>query len=102
MRHLLVISLVTLTSAFAQPQALIRSGKLTDALALYQDELKQNPDSLSANNGAGIVLDLLGRTSEAKKYFAKAIETAPTPQAKASAWRAMAMSYAFDGDCANT
>ena len=102
MRHLLVISLVTLASAFAQPQALIRSGKLADALVLYQDELKQNPDSPSANNGAGVVLDLMGRTAEAKKYFAKAIETAPNPQAKANAQRAMAMSYAFDGDCANT
>jgi tetratricopeptide (TPR) repeat protein len=44
----------------------------------------------------------MGKTKDARGYFAKAIEAAPTPQARAAAQRAMAMSYAFDGDCANT
>ena len=57
---------------------------------------------MQANAGAGVVLDLQGKTGEAKKYFAKAIDSAPDAQAKANAQRAMAMSYAFDGDCANT
>ena len=73
----------------------MRAGKLEEALAFYQGELR------SAHNGAGVVLDLLGRTEEARAHFSKAIELAATPLAKASAQRAMAMSYAFDNDCAN-
>ncbi len=85
-----------------QGQQLLRQGKLEDALALFQKELQTTPDSVSANNAAGTALDLLGRGIEARKYFAKAIESAATPQAKANARRAMAMSYAFSGDCPNT
>jgi tetratricopeptide (TPR) repeat protein len=82
-------------------QDLVRGGKLEDALAVYQAELKTSPNSVAANNGAGVVLDLLGRTKEAKTYFNQAIESADTPAAKANARRALAMSYAFDNDCAN-
>lgn len=85
-----------------QAQRLMREGKLDEALAAYKQELKAAPNSLPALNGAGVTLDLLGKTSEARGYFSKAIQTAPTPQAKASAQRAMAMSYAFDNDCKNT
>jgi tetratricopeptide (TPR) repeat protein len=80
-------------------QQLIRAGKLEDALALYEKELKASPDALASNNGAGVVLDLLGRTKEAKAYFKKAIDSAATPAEKVAAQRAMAMSYAFDNDC---
>ena len=85
-----------------QGQQLVRQGKLEEAVALFRQELEKTPDSPGANNAAGTALDLLGRGAEARKYFAKAIESAATPQAKAAAQRAMAMSYAFDGDCANT
>lgn len=47
-------------------------------------------------------LDLNGETSAARVIFQKMIDTAATPASKAAAQRAMAMSYAFDGDCANT
>lgn len=50
----------------------------------------------------GVALDLLGRGDEARRHFAQAIELAPSPQAKAQAQRAMAMSYAFSSDCKNT
>ena len=83
-------------------QQLVRSGSLAEALAVYQTELKTSPNSVAANNGAGVVLDLMGRTKEAKAYFNRAIELADTPAAKANARRALAMSYAFDNDCANT
>ncbi len=83
-------------------QGLVRSGSLDEALGVYQTELKTSPNSVAANNGAGVVLDLLGRTKEAKAYFNRAIELADTPVAKANARRALAMSYAFDNDCANT
>jgi tetratricopeptide (TPR) repeat protein len=82
-----------------QGQVLVREGKLEDALTLYRKTLQATPNSQSANNAAGIVLDLMGKGTEARKYFAKAIEVAETPQSKAAAQRAMAMSYAFEGDC---
>ncbi len=80
-------------------QQLMREGKLEEALALFRQTLQTSPDSLPATNAAGVVLDLMGQGPEARKYFSKAIEIAPTPQAKAGAQRAMAISYAFEGDC---
>jgi Flp pilus assembly protein TadD len=47
-------------------------------------------------------LDLNGETSKARAIFQQMIDTASTPAIKAAAQRAMAMSYAFDGDCSNT
>jgi tetratricopeptide (TPR) repeat protein len=85
-----------------QAQQLTRENNLGEALAQYQRELQTSPDSIVANNGAGIVLDLMGRSADAKRYFTKAIEAAPTPLAKANAQRAMAMSYAFENDCPNS
>ena len=83
-------------------QRLMREGKLDEALAAFRKELSASPNSLPALNAAGVTLDLMGKTTEARTYFAKAIEAAPTPQARAAAQRAMAMSYAFDNDCQNT
>ena len=79
----------------------ISEGKQDEALALYKSAVEQSPDSVQANNQTGVLLDLMGKYSEAKKYFAKAIEVAAAPQAKAQAMRSMAMSYAFEGDCKN-
>jgi hypothetical protein len=36
------------------------------------------------------------------RYFTKAIDVADTPEGTASAKRAMAMSYAFEGNCNTT
>ena len=83
-------------------QPLLREGKFEEALAVYREELQKSPDSVAANNAAGMVLDLMGKGSEARRYFQKAIDAATDAQAKANAQRAMAMSYAFDSDCANT
>ena len=47
-------------------------------------------------------LDTDGKTAEARTLFQHAIDSAAEPAARAAAQRAMAMSYAFDGDCANT
>ena len=85
-----------------QGQQLMREGKLEEALALYRQTLQAQPLSLSANIAAGNVLDLLGRSEEARKYFKKAIDIAEKPEQKASANRAMAMSYAFEGSCKKT
>jgi len=111
----LLVFLASLTSLFAQTpaqppqpefikqgQQLLRDGKPEEALALYRQTLKATPDSVPANIAAGSVLDLMGKGEEARKYFAKSIEIADTPEAKASAKRAMAMSYAFEGNCKKT
>ncbi|HLJ44544.1 MAG TPA: tetratricopeptide repeat protein [Bryobacteraceae bacterium] len=82
-----------------QGQQLLRQGKLDEAIALFKQELQNSPDSVAANNAVGVALDLKGDGAEARKYFAKAIEAASNPAAKAQAERAMAMSYAFDGNC---
>ncbi|MGO9647682.1 MAG: tetratricopeptide repeat protein [Terriglobales bacterium] len=85
-----------------QGQQLMKEGKLEEALALYRQTLQTSPGSLPANLAAGSVLDLMGKGEEARKYFTKAIEVADTPEGKASAKRAMAMSYAFEGNCKKT
>ncbi len=85
-----------------QGQQLMREGKLDDALALYRRTLEASPNSLAANIAAGSVLDLQGRGEEGRKYFARGIEVADTPEHKAMAQRAMAMSYAFERNCKKT
>ena len=82
-----------------QGQQLIRDGKPQEALGLYQRTLQTSPDSLPAIIATGSVLDLMGKGDEARKYFSRAIEAAETPDRKAAAQRAMAMSYAFERDC---
>ena len=47
-------------------------------------------------------LDLEGKTAEARVIFQRMIDSAADPAARAAARRAMAMSYAFGGDCGNT
>jgi tetratricopeptide (TPR) repeat protein len=85
-----------------QGQQLMREGNLEGALALYRQTLESSPVSVPANIAAGDVLDLMGKGQEARKYFQKAIDVAEKPEQKASAERAMAMSYAFEGNCKKT
>jgi tetratricopeptide (TPR) repeat protein len=49
-----------------------------------------------------VQLDLAGKGAEAREILQKAIDMAATPAAKANAERAMAMSWAFEGDCKKT
>lgn len=83
-------------------QQLMREGKLDEALVLYRKTVESSPNSVPANIAAGGVLDLMGQGEEARKYFAKAIEVAYTPELKAVSQRMMAMSYAFEGNCKKT
>jgi tetratricopeptide (TPR) repeat protein len=87
-----------LSANLQQASALMREGKTADAIAAVKKELETNPASSRAAN----MLDTLGATSEARVVFQRVIDAAPDPAAKATAERAMAMSFAFDGDCANT
>jgi tetratricopeptide (TPR) repeat protein len=82
-----------------QGQQLIRDGKPDEALTLYRQTLKENPSSVPALIAAGSVLDLMGKNDEAQKYFAMAIVGADSLEGKVFAKRAMAISYAFEGNC---
>ncbi len=79
-------------------QEAMRAGKNDEALAAVRREVAANPTSAAAAN----LLDTLGATAEARVVFQRRIESASDAAAKAAAQRAMAMSYAFDGDWANT
>lgn len=81
-----------------QAAELMRDGKTADALAAVRRELAANPTSGPAAN----LLDTLGATKEARGVLQLRIDAAADPAAKAAAQRAMAMSYAFDGDSQNT
>jgi tetratricopeptide (TPR) repeat protein len=85
-----------------QGQQLMREGKVDDALALYRKTLQMSPDSVPANIAAGSVLDLMGQGEEARRYLTKAIQVADTPEQRAMAQRAKAISYAFEGNCEKT
>jgi tetratricopeptide (TPR) repeat protein len=50
----------------------------------------------------GVQVDLQGKGVEARQVFQKAIDAAESPQAKANAERAIAMSWAFEGNCKKT
>jgi tetratricopeptide (TPR) repeat protein len=64
---------------------LIRQGKLEEAFAVYRAGVEASPKSAAANNGAGVVLDLMGRYPEARQYFAQAIKASRTPLERALA-----------------
>jgi tetratricopeptide (TPR) repeat protein len=78
---------------------LAHDGKVQEALDVYLRELKSSPGSLPANLGAGGILDWMGKGKDARKHFSNAIETADSPEHKAMAQRAMAISYAFERNC---
>ncbi len=65
------------------------------------------PSALSAQGGSSgplqeaSRLDVQGATKEARVIIQHVIDTASVPLARSAAQRAMAVSYAFDGDCAN-
>jgi tetratricopeptide (TPR) repeat protein len=81
---------------------LARDGKLAEALKIFEEHTGVPADAFAANVGAGNVLDFMDKGEEARKRFAKAVEIAPTPQQKAQANRATAMSWAFEGNCKKT
>lgn len=81
-----------------QANELMREGKTAEAIAAVKRELAENPTSGPAAN----LLDTLGATADARVVFQKRVDAAPDAAAKATAQRALAMSYAFDGDSKNT
>jgi tetratricopeptide (TPR) repeat protein len=95
--------LLLVTSALSAWQLtapqLVREGRLEEALAAFRAEVAEFPKSVPANNGVGVVLDVLGRYTEARQFLTQAIKVARTPLERAVAQRAMAVSYGFSGDC---
>ncbi|MBN9661933.1 MAG: tetratricopeptide repeat protein [Acidobacteria bacterium] len=60
------------------------------------------PGSMSEGLRQATALDLEGKYAEARHLIQKEIDSASDPRAKANAQRAMAMSYAFEGNCRKT
>ncbi|MGH7668292.1 MAG: hypothetical protein ACRENQ_02265 [Gemmatimonadaceae bacterium] len=69
------------------------------------------PASVSAQRGRGgtpgpmrdaAQLDIDGKTAQARAIYQSVLDTVSVAATRADVQRAMAMSYAFDGDCANT
>jgi tetratricopeptide (TPR) repeat protein len=82
-----------------QGQKLNSEGKQDDALALYRRALEMSPNLYEAHLDSGIALDLKGNYGEARQHLAKALEVAPA-DSRQQALRALAMSYAFEGNAA--
>lgn len=80
----------------------LRSAAVLIPFVLLGSALPAQTESAADALAVGSRLDVLGATADAKVIFQRLINTAASPAAKAEAQRAMAMSYAFDGDCANT
>jgi len=77
---------------------------LTAVVFLEAALLAQMPGS---GPGSGLIhqaiqLDLEGRGTEARQLLQEAIDSAVSPAARANAQRAMAMSWAFEGNCDKT
>jgi len=83
---------------FTGPE-LVNRGQLEEALAVFRQDLEILPNSVAANNDVGVVLDLLGRYPEGRRYFSQAIKVASKPSEKVLALRAMAVAWGFAGDC---
>src|ERR1700735_4207552 len=83
-------------------QELLRAGNYAEAESAFRAAVAETPNSAPVYNAAGSAFDLMGKSKEAQPYFQKAIDLAATPAAKSTALRAMAMSFAFEGDCKNT
>ncbi len=79
-------------------RAAIAAGLCTPALAAAQGGAR-SPRADSTREAS--MLDSRGETAQARAIFEKLIASAPDPAQKAAAQRALAISYAFDGDCAN-
>lgn len=77
-------------------QKLNSEGKQAEAIALYQQALQIEPDLFDAHLGMGIALDLQARYREARAHLEKAAAVA-SPDQQQQAWRALAVSYAFEG-----
>lgn len=82
-------------------RAAIAAGLCTPALAAAQGGGGARSPRADSTREASM-LDSRGETAQGRAIFEKLIASAPDPAQKAAAQRALAISYAFDGDCAST
>jgi tetratricopeptide (TPR) repeat protein len=82
-----------------QGQKLNSEGKQDEAIALYKQAIHLSPDDYTPYLNGGFALDLKGEYGEARHHFQKALELAP-PDNKPQVMRALAVSYAFEGNAA--
>jgi len=78
---------------------------LTATAVLAQQPPASAPPGMQRPSGPMLEasrLDLEGKTADARVIFQRLMDSASDPAAKAAAERAMAMSWAFGGDCDNT
>ena len=80
-----------------QARRLDLAGQQDAAIALYNQVLERTPDSYDAHYGLGRALDLLGRYSDAREHFTKAIALAADGD-KDQVLRMMGISLTFTGD----
>ncbi len=80
-----------------QGEKLSREGKQDAALALYQKALDKSPGMYDAHLAMGMALDLKGDYAAARDQLSQAVELAPS-DSKSQALRALAVSYAFEGN----
>ena len=79
--------------------ALVLSAIVIAPIAGAQEQPPANPVQAAMREAQQ--LDTKGRHAEARAIFQRLIDSAATPAARAAAQRRMAMSYGFEGDCAN-
>jgi tetratricopeptide (TPR) repeat protein len=84
----------------AQGQQKLRDGLHDEALALFRQAAAAAPDAVTPRIQAGVVLDLQGKYTDARQELQRAIDLAKTPEDAARAQRSMAMSFAFEKNCA--
>lgn len=90
---------MTTASRFRGPAV---AGLTIAALLLPTGGAGAQGDSMAGRMRQAAQLDRDGKTAQARLLFQVMIDSASDPAAKAQAQRRMAMSYAFDRDCANT
>lgn len=61
----------------ARARDLVESGRIQEAIALYEAILAERPDNLKAHNNLGALLDELGEHERAVRHFEAALETEP-------------------------
>lgn len=88
-----------LNDLLRQAHQLSARGEQDSALALYTTAMAAAPSSYQPHVGAGVALDLMGRYTEARQHLVTALGLVPAAE-KAGVLRTMAISFAFQNDCA--
>ncbi len=85
----------TAMSLVKQARGQVQRGQLDSALATFGAAATSAPALSEPHAGIGAVLDLQGNYGEARNHLQRALQLA-TPAQKDGAWRALAISYAFE------